>query len=64
MLVNKHIDKIIPEPLGGAHYDPDQTYESVKENIIYFLKKIKSLSKNKMIENRRKKFTKIGNFKA
>ena len=64
MLNNKLIDKIIPEPLGGAHYDPNQTYESVKENIIYFLKKIKSLSKNKMIENRRKKFTKIGNFKA
>ena len=64
MLNNKLIDKIIPEPLGGAHYDPNQTYESVKENIIYFLKKIKSLSKNKMIENRRKKFNKIGNFKA
>ena len=64
MLNNKLIDKIIPEPLGGAHYNPDQTYQSVKENIIYFLKKIKSLSKNKMIENRRKKFTKIGNFKS
>ena len=29
MLKNKLIDKIVPEPLGGAHYDPDQTYESV-----------------------------------
>ena len=64
MLKNKLIDKIVPEPLGGAHYDPDQTYESVKENIIYFFKKIKSMSKDKMIENRRKKFTKIGNFKS
>ena len=64
MLKNKLIDKIVPEPLGGAHYDPDQTYESVKENIIFFYKKIKSLSKGKMIDNRRKKFTKIGNFKV
>ena len=64
MLKNKLIDKIVPEPLGGAHYDPDQTYESVKENIIYFFKKIKSMSKDKMIENRRKKFTKICNFKS
>ena len=64
MLKNKLIDKIVPEPLGGAHYDPDQTYESVKENIIFFYKKIKSLSKDKMIDNRRKKFTKIGNFKG
>ena len=64
MLKNKLIDKIVPEPLGGAHYDPDQTYESVKENIIFFYNKIKSLSKDKMIDNRRKKFTKIGNFKG
>ena len=64
MFKNKLIDKIVPEPLGGAHYDPDQTYESVKENIIFFYKKIKSLSKGKMIANRRKKFTKIGNFKV
>ena len=64
MLKNKFIDKIINEPLGGAHYDPDQTFKSVKENILLFHKKIKSLSKNKMIDNRRKKFTKIGNFKV
>ena len=64
MLKNKLIDKIVPEPLGGAHYDPDQTYESVKENIIFFYNKIKSSSKGKMIDNRRKKFIKIGNFKS
>ncbi len=64
MLKNKLIDKIINEPLGGAHYDPDETFKSVKENILLFHKKIKSLSKNKMISNRRKKFTKIGNFRG
>ena len=62
MLKNRLIDKIINEPLGGAHYDPKETFESVKENILLFHKKIKSLSKNKMINTRRKKFTKIGNF--
>ncbi len=64
MLKNKLIDKIIEEPLGGAHYDPAQSYQSVKENIVYFTKKIKSLSSKKMIELRRKKFTKIGKFKG
>ena len=64
MLKNKLIDKIIKEPLGGAHYDPNETFESVKENILLFYKKIKSLSKNKMISTRRKKFTKIGNFRG
>ena len=62
MFKNKLIDKIIDEPLGGAHYNPDYTYQSVKENIVYFTKKINSLSKNKMINLRRKKFAKIGNF--
>ena len=64
MLKNKLIDEIIKEPLGGAHYDPNETFESVKENILLFYKKIKSLSKNKMINTRRKKFTKIGNFRG
>ena len=64
MLKNRLIDKIINEPLGGAHYDPKETFESVKENILLFHKKIKSLSKNKMINIRRKKFTKIGNFRG
>tara|TARA_B100001059_G_C17806509_1_gene569511 strand:- start:141 stop:1094 length:954 start_codon:yes stop_codon:yes gene_type:complete len=63
MLKNKLIDKIIPEPLGGAHFDPDETFQSVTENILYYTKKLKLLSKNKMINLRRKKFTKIGNFR-
>ena len=64
MLKNKLIDKIIDEPLGGAHYNPTDAYQSVKENILFFTKKINSFSKHKMIEARRKKFTKIGNFKG
>ena len=64
MLKNKLIDKIINEPLGGAHYNPSEAYNSVKENILYFTKKIRSLSKDNMIKSRRKKFTKIGKFKV
>ena len=62
MLKNKLIDKIISEPLGGAHFDPDETYKSVIENILYYTKKLKSLSKKNLIKSRRKKYTKIGNF--
>lgn len=64
MLKNKLIDKIIEEPLGGAHYDPIDTYQSVKDNIVYYTKRIKALSTKKMITQRRKKFTKIGKFKS
>ena len=64
MLKNKLIDKIIKEPLGGAHYDPIMTYNSVKENIVKSIEEINSFSKDKMILKRRKKFTSIGKFKA
>ena len=64
MLKNKLIDKIISEPLGGAHYNPEETFDTVKENIISFNKEIRSISLKKMISNRRKKFVKIGNFKG
>jgi acetyl-CoA carboxylase carboxyl transferase subunit alpha len=64
MLKNKLIDKIIKEPLGGAHYDPNMTYNSVKENIVKSLKEINSLYPKKMILKRRKKFTSIGKFKS
>ena len=64
MLKNKLIDKIIKEPLGGAHYDPEETFETVRENIISLKKEITSISLKKMINNRRKKFVKIGNFKG
>ena len=64
MLKNKLIDKIIKEPLGGAHYDPIMTYNSVKENIVKSIEEINSFSTDKMILKRRKKFTTIGKFKA
>jgi len=64
MLKNKLIDKIIKEPLGGAHYDPIMTYNSVKENIVKSLEEINSLPPDKMILKRRKKFTTIGKFKS
>jgi acetyl-CoA carboxylase carboxyl transferase subunit alpha len=64
MLKNKLIDKIIKEPLGGAHYDPIMTYNSVKENIVKSIQEINSLPPDKMILKRRKKFTSIGKFKS
>ena len=64
MLKNKLIDKIINEPLGGAHYDPIMAYYSVKENIVKSIDEINSFSTDKMILKRRKKFTSIGKFKS
>ena len=64
MLKNKLIDKMINEPLGGAHYDPIMAYNSVKKNIVKSIDEINSFSTDKMILKRRKKFTSIGKFKS
>src|SRR5476651_815393 len=37
MLKNKLIDGIIPEPLGGAHANPEESYSFVKTDILRYL---------------------------
>src|SRR5512136_2820484 len=38
------VDKIIPEPPGGAHIDPDQTFRAVDKHIYQALKKLEGLT--------------------
>lgn len=56
------IDEVIPEPLGGAHRDPQKTAETLKETIERNLKDLKTQSKEKLLEARYKKFRKMGEF--
>ena len=54
------IDEIIPEPLGGAHRDPQKTAESLKGVILKNLKELKGLSTDNLLKARYKKFREIG----
>ncbi len=56
-------DKIINEPLGGAHNDEFMVYNSVKDVIANEYKYLKSLSKSKLVEERIKKYNNIGVYK-
>ena len=60
MKKNKLIDKIIKEPLGGAHQNPEKIYTSLKKEILktYFTLKKQSISK--LLENRMSRFTEMG----
>jgi len=53
-------DQIIQEPLGGAHRNPEQTIESVKVTIDSMLSALKSKKPKDLINERRKKFLKLG----
>ena len=53
-------DQIIDEPVGGAHRDPEQTIESVKSAISSMLSALNSKKPKELINQRRKKFLKLG----
>jgi acetyl-CoA carboxylase carboxyl transferase subunit alpha len=54
------IDRIIPEPLGGAHRNPQQAAEIVKDVLIGELKKLIKIKPSKLIDMRVEKFGKMG----
>ena len=60
MLKNKLIDKIIKEPLGGAHFDREKAYENVKKEILLAFKRIQKLDSRDRIDQRREKFIAMG----
>ena len=56
------IDKIIPEPPGGAHIDHEQTFKNVDQQLNLTLKKLEQKSPEERLEERHKKFRNIGAF--
>ena len=62
MFKAKLIDKIIKEPLGGAHFDRDKIFKDVKNEILITYIKNKKLTSEKLIEKRRNKFISMGSF--
>ena len=60
MLKNKLIDNIIIEPEGGAHYNPEEIYERVRETIVKDIKSLSKLDPQKRIEKRIEKFCSMG----
>ena len=60
MLKNKLIDKIIKEPLGGAHFDRKTTYENVKKEILLAFNSSRNLDSKVRIDKRREKFIAMG----
>ena len=55
------IDEEIPEPLGGAHRDPEKAAQAIKKVIKKALKELKTIPKGELLELRYKKFRRMGN---
>jgi acetyl-CoA carboxylase carboxyl transferase subunit alpha len=57
---NGLIDGIIPEPLGGAHRNPEEIFNTVKVEILKHLSSLNNLSPDKRIDQRIQKFSAMG----
>ena len=60
MLELEVIDKIIPEPRGGAHRNPQGVYDLLGKEIRAQLENFDSLSKEQLLEQRAQKFRRMG----
>jgi acetyl-CoA carboxylase carboxyl transferase subunit alpha len=62
LLAQGIIDRIVPEPLGGAHRNPQQAAMLLKEVLLEELKLVKKIKPEKLLENRIEKFGAMGSF--
>jgi len=60
MYQNKLIDGIIPEPLGGAHYDPSLMAQTIKTRILEDLKNLVNRNIDELVNERIEKFCAMG----
>ncbi len=56
----KIIDRIVPEPPGGAHRNPQQAAAILKDTLIEELRPLKKMKPEKLIEKRIEKFSVMG----
>ena len=54
------IDRIIPEPLGGAHWDYDEAAAKLKPHLIEAINELRQLSADERIQKRIEKFSVMG----
>jgi acetyl-CoA carboxylase carboxyl transferase subunit alpha len=62
LLEQKLIDRIVPEPIGGAHTDHKEAANLLKKIIVEELSHLIRLKPDKLIENRLEKFGRMGQF--
>jgi acetyl-CoA carboxylase carboxyl transferase subunit alpha len=56
------IDDIIPEPLGGAHRDPQQMGNILKAKLLRYLRDLKEMPLEELLDQRYQKFRRMGVF--
>ena len=63
LLEQKIIDRIVPEPRGGAHRNHEESASTLKKILLEELKLLAKLKPDKLVEKRVEKFSKMGVWK-
>jgi len=58
----KLIDEIVPEPVGGAHVDPDATGEALRAALIRHVTELRKVRPEKLVKRRAEKYAAMGVF--
>ncbi|MBW7887948.1 MAG: acetyl-CoA carboxylase carboxyltransferase subunit alpha [Bacteroidetes bacterium] len=62
LLEQKIIDRIIPEPPGGAHRNPQQAAMILKDALVEEIRALQKIKPDKLLERRIEKFSKMGSW--
>lgn len=54
------VDDVIPEPVGGAHTNPEKTAETLKEYLVKTIAALRTIDPDTRITQRIDKFSKMG----
>ena len=54
------VDEIIPEPIGGAHQDFDETSANIKTSLLKNMTELSKINHEELIERRYQRLLKIG----
>ena len=57
------VDKIVPEPLGGAHRDPQAAAQALKKALAEALKQVEDKKPRELVEERLERLMSHGKFK-
>jgi acetyl-CoA carboxylase carboxyl transferase subunit alpha len=60
LLELKVIDEVIPEPLGGAHRDPEEAASRVKDAVLRHVRGLIGLPAQELLDRRLEKYLKMG----
>lgn len=64
MLKQKLIDDVIKEPLGGAHFHPEEAFKTVKRYILKAVKDLSMLKSEELVAKRQDKYLAMGVFEG